>query len=201
MADDSPRKLDRRDLLRGLAFAGSGFYLVEWGWACKDPAPPPAPAPAAPAKPAHEPLTSDHATFTNAEFAALSAAVDRLLPKDQDVGGVEAGVPEYIDRTLTNPDLRRMKEDFIAGLNALDRACTRRFGLAFARAAPAQQDTMLQADATMPPASGESHFYETLITLALEGFLGDPTYGGNKGRAGWAMVGFDPGPPMPGMRH
>jgi gluconate 2-dehydrogenase gamma chain len=205
MAEDDP--LHRRTFLRHVAFASGGLYLVEWTWACKEPAPaapasppaapPPAPATAAP----HEPPTSDHRTFTNAEWAILVAAVDRVLPKDEDAGGVEAGVPEYIDRGLTDPDLTRMRTDFLNGLNALDRACTRRFGLPFARAKPEEQDTMLRAYATMPSASGEAHFYETLITLCLEGFLGDPSYGGNQNRVGWAMVGFDPGPPMPGMKH
>ena len=49
----------------------------------------------------------------------------------------------------------------------------------------------------MPPPSGEAHFYDTLLTFTLEGFLGDPVYGGNQHRVGWALVGFDPGPPMP----
>ena len=51
----------------------------------------------------------------------------------------------------------------------------------------------------MPPTSGEAHFYEALITFALEGYLGDPSYGGNKDRGGWAVVGFNPGAPMPAM--
>lgn len=184
--------LSRRRFLRNAAFASGGVYLVEWGWACKrepHPAPPPAAAPA--------PLTSSHQVFTDAEFKTLTAAVDRLLPKDQDPGGVEAGVPAYFDRAFTNPDLHRMREDFIAGLAALDRASLRAHQLPFAAAPAPAQDALLRRFATMPPTSGEAHFYETLITFALEGFLGDPVYGGNQQRCGWALVGFDPGPPMP----
>jgi gluconate 2-dehydrogenase gamma chain len=124
-----------------------------------------------------------------------------VLPKDQDVGGIEAGVPEYIDRALTDPNLKQMRTDFLNGLHALDRASTRRASVPFAQAKPSEQDALLQSYAMMAPETGEAHFYETLITLCLEGFLGDPTYGGNKDRAGWAMVGFEPGPPMPGMKH
>jgi gluconate 2-dehydrogenase gamma chain len=193
MADPN---LSRRRFLRNAAFAGGGVYLVEWGWACKSEPHPAAPAPA-PAPVAVTPQTSSHQTFTDAEFITLTAAIDRLLPKDADPGGVEAGVPSYFDRAFTNPDLRRMRDDFIAGLAALDRASQRDHQLPFSKATAEAQDALLRRFASMPPASGEAHFYETLITFALEGFLGDPVYGGNQQRCGWALVGFDPGPPMP----
>ena len=38
--------------------------------------------------------------------------------------------------------------------------------------------------------SGEAQFYENLLILTLEGFLGDPAYGGNKDKVGWALIGF-----------
>ena len=40
------------------------------------------------------------------------------------------------------------------------------------------------------PGTGEAHYFELLVILTLEGLLGDPSYGGNKNRAGWALVGF-----------
>jgi gluconate 2-dehydrogenase gamma chain len=211
MADqDPPSDLERRRFLRHMAFASGGLYLVEWGWACKSEPPPPvapvatpspAPVAAKPPPPKRATHPTDHRTFTNDEWPILVAAVDRMLPKDADPGGVEAGVPEFIDRTLTDPNLKQMRDDFLGGLNALDRSCTRRAGVSFAEAKPAEQDALLQSYALMKPESGEAHFYETLVTLCMEGFLGDPTYGGNKDRVGWALVGFEPGPPMPGMKH
>lgn len=192
MSDDA--KLSRRRFLRNAAFAGGGIYLVEWGWACKNEPQKPAVAPAGEKK---APLTSSHRIFTDAEFATLTACVDRILPKDEDPGAVDAGVPEYIDRAFTNPDLHRMRDDFLAGLAALDRASQRESHVGFAQASAAQQDALLRKFATMPPTSGEAHFYETLVTFTLEGFLGDPVYGGNKDRMGWALVGFDPGTNMP----
>jgi len=190
-------KLSRRRFLRNAAFAGGGVYLVEWGWACKEDAKP-APAQPVAQKPQDAaPISSAHRVFTNAEFAALTAAVARVLPTDEDPGALEAGVPEYFDRALTDPDLHRMRDDFVGGLNALDRASKRQNQTPFAQATPEQQDALLRKFATMPAASGEAHFYETLVTFTLEGFLGDPVYGGNQKRVGWALVGFDPGPPMP----
>jgi gluconate 2-dehydrogenase gamma chain len=212
MSQEPDDKLDRRAFLRTMAFAGSGFYLVDWTIGCTDPkpaepppappAPPAVPKPVAHTKPAQreaEMKSSAHQTLTNTEFQTLVACVDRVLPKDEDVGGVEAGVPGYIDSALARKELEKMKRDFIGGINAIDRAAQRQFGAPFAQAKPDEQDKLLKQYATMPPTSGEAHFYETLISFSLEGYLGDPSYGGNKDRGGWAVVGFNPGPPMPGM--
>ena len=51
--------------------------------------------------------------------------------------------------------------------------------------------------------SGETRFFTLLVNLTLEGAFGDPSHGGNKGGAGFAMVGFEPGAPTPGhlMHH
>jgi len=38
--------------------------------------------------------------FTDSEYAVVSAASARLIPPDETVGAVEAGVPDYIDRLL-----------------------------------------------------------------------------------------------------
>ncbi len=43
-----------------------------------------------------------------------------------------------------------------------------------------------------------------LLVLTMEGFLGDPSYGGNKDEVGWALVGLrrrsatQAAPPQPG---
>ena len=39
------------------------------------------------------------------------------------------------------------------------------------------------------------------MVLTLEGFLGDPSYGGNKDQVGWALVGFDTSEPAPRLRR
>ncbi len=44
----------------------------------------------------------------------MTAAVDRILPKDEDPGALDADVPEYIDRILQTQELRQMKDDFLA---------------------------------------------------------------------------------------
>ncbi|MDQ3266904.1 MAG: gluconate 2-dehydrogenase subunit 3 family protein [Myxococcota bacterium] len=185
----------RRVFLYRLSFMGGGVVLLG-GPGCKksEDAPPRVRAP----------LTTSHRSFTNEEFSVLSAACERLIPQDQDPGAVEANVPRYIDRALAAPELRKMKEEFLAGLAALDRRAARAHRKGFHELPVADQDALLTAFKDSPSASGEAHFYELLMALTLEGFLGDPSYGGNTGKVGWQLVGFNtssPGPGYDGLKH
>lgn len=172
---------------------GGGAVLL--GSACdetKKPSSNPPPAPPKPAPKVAEPLTTSHKTFTNEQWLVLSAAVDRILPKDEDPGALDANVPEYIDNALQAQQLKKMKIDFVGGLNALDRRCERMYKVGFAKATPEQQDDVLTvAFKNAPETSGEFKWFDILIALTMEGFLGDPSYGGNKNKAGWRTMGFD----------
>jgi gluconate 2-dehydrogenase gamma chain len=121
----------------------------------------------------------------------MTAAVDRILPRDQDPGALDANVPEYIDRMLQNPELHQMRLDFVAGTAALNRRSLRMFKQPFPEATAAQRDELLRLFRDSAPGTGEENYYSLLVTLTLEGFLGDPSYGGNKDKVGWALVGFE----------
>jgi gluconate 2-dehydrogenase gamma chain len=171
----------RRVFVHHLTFLGGGVVLLG---GCKDdpkPAPPPPPPLA---------LTVSHKTFTDAEWATLVAAVDRMLPKDEDPGALDANVPEYIDRMLQSEALTQMRANFVPGVAALDRRAQRMFKVPFAQAKPEQQDELLTIFKNSPEKSGEARWYEMFVVLVLEGFLGDPSYGGNQGEVGWKLVGF-----------
>lgn len=145
-----------------------------------------------------KPRSTRHLTFTNSEYAVLSSAVERLIPRDEDPGAIDAGVPVYIDRMLTTPELSPMRDDLIAGLNALERRSRGELEKGFAEATPAEQDALLREFKDADPSTGEARFFELLTALAMEGFLGDPSYGGNKERVGWALMGFGTSEPMDG---
>jgi gluconate 2-dehydrogenase gamma chain len=201
-----PDDPSRRVFVQRLTFMGGGVVLL--GSACKEkttvdagtPAPKPPPAQA---------LSTSHLTFTNPDFAILSAATERVLPKDDDPGALDANVPAYIDKILQTPQLENMRKNFVPGLAALDRRCTRMFQVGFAEATTTQQDEVLTIFKNSPETSGEARWYEMLIVLTLEGFLGDPSYGGNKDQVGWGLVGFslvnknkaDPKPGYDGASH
>ncbi len=137
-------------------------------------------------------------TFTPEEFAIVSAACDRILPRDQDVGAIDANVPVYIDRMLQTAELADMRDVFLAATALLNVRSKRLFDKGFADAAPEQQDRLLTYFKNSPKGTGEARYYEQLIALTLEGFLGDPSYGGNKKRVGWALVGFETSEPPVG---
>jgi gluconate 2-dehydrogenase gamma chain len=201
----SPPNLTRRVLVKQLTFIGTGAVLLDGCTERKPALPTRKDAGAAAAA-----LTSSHRVFTNAEWRTLQAACERFLPKDEDPGALDADVPEYIDRILTTPQLKKMREDFVPGLAALDRRAQRMFKVPYADATAEQQDELLQIFKDSPDKSGEARWYELLVVLSLEGYLGDPSYGGNKDKVGWALVGFklvggaapaDPGPGYDGKQQ
>ncbi len=196
----------RRVFVQHLTFLGGGVVLLG---GCKDDTPIDAGQAVAAKKKPHQALTSSHLTFTDDEFAIVSAASERILPKDEDPGALDAHVPDYIDKMLQTAELQKMKGDFVPGLAALDRRSNRMFQKGFAEATPAQQDELLGIFKDSPEKSGEAKWYELLVVLSLEGFLGDPSYGGNHNRVGWDLVGFkmvgsvaaEPMPGYDGTKH
>jgi gluconate 2-dehydrogenase gamma chain len=185
-SSSGPGRLSRRSFIQRLTFFGGGVVLL--GSACKrspekDQAPQAAPSVAD--------TKAGLKTFTASEYAVVTAACERILPRDEDPGARDAQVPVYIDRMLRTPELTQMRRDFVQGVAALERRSRSMFQQGFAQARPEQQDELLTLFKDSPPGTGEAHFYELLVVLTLEGFLGDPSYGGNQGKVGWRLVGFD----------
>jgi len=88
------------------------------------------------------------------------------------------------------PTSHQMREDFLEGLARLKKRAEGTYGEPFPELAAEQKDALLTQFKNAKKGSGEAQFYENLLVLTLEGFLGDPQYGGNKDKVGWALVGF-----------
>jgi gluconate 2-dehydrogenase gamma chain len=144
------------------------------------------------------PLNSSHITLTDEEYDALAAACERMLPRDEDPGAADLGVPGYIDRALGDPRMSHVKDDFIRGLGVLMRRAQTQSGKPFGKLTPEAQDALLTVFKNSAKSSGEAHWYELLVVLTMEGALSDPSYGGNKDRKGWALIGFETSEPPPG---
>ena len=179
----------RRVFVQRLTFLGGGVLL--FGPACNRwgaPVPPPqkvvTPGGAQPAQ------STSHHTFTDEEYQVMVAAVDRIIPRDEDPGAVDAHVPQYVDLVLLTPELHQMRKDFVEGLGQLQRRAEGTYGKPFPELTAEQKDGLLTEFKNAKTGSGEAQFYENLLVLTLEGFLGDPQYGGNKDKVGWALVGF-----------
>jgi gluconate 2-dehydrogenase gamma chain len=171
-----------------------------------------APAPAVFADEHYKP-----AFFTPSEWAFVCAACSRLIPNDANgPGALEAGVPQFIDRQMGTPygdaagwymsgpfhegaaefgyqSALTPKQQYRLGIRAIDAWCAKALNKGFADLAPAQQDDVLKKTE-----AGEIHaddvplktfFTAFLLKNVMEGFFGDPMYGGNRDMAGWKLIG------------
>jgi gluconate 2-dehydrogenase gamma chain len=156
--------------------------------------------------------------FSDPEWKFVTAAVDRLIPADpHGPGGVEAGVPVFIDRQLDlpyghgayfymqgpfQPDAHPTlgyqlqyspRELYRVGIAAADSVCNQTKGKVFSELPHLDQEQFLTSlehgSVTLqgPPAAT---FFAQLLANTREGYFADPMYGGNRGMGGWKMIGF-----------
>jgi gluconate 2-dehydrogenase gamma chain len=156
--------------------------------------------------------------FTEAEWKFVTAAADRLIPADENgPGGVESGVPEFLDRQLDSPygygAFAYMQGPFLTnlpaqlgyqlsyaprelyrlGIAAADSQSRKIHGRSFAELEIPQQDEYLSqlergaVQLTGPPAQV---FFEQLLNDVKQGYFADPIYGGNRHMGAWKMIGF-----------
>lgn len=214
---DNPEHAGRRAFLRGAAslapLAALGAAAATPGTATPGVAPP-----------TGTPASNDYAPafFTPAEWSFVNAACARLIPHDDNgPGAVELGVPQYIDRQMGTPwadgGLWYMQGPFIAskpemgyqsaltpkqqyrlGIKAIDEAVQAASGKAFAALPPVDQDEWLKkiekGEVKSDALSLKTFFASFLLKNTMEGYFGDPMYGGNKDMAAWKMIGH------PGVR-
>jgi len=125
----------------------------------------------------------------NAEQAAeIAAAASRIIPTDDTPGAREAGVIYFIDRALAT-FASDNRDDYEKGLPVLQ-AKTRELYpdiSKFSLAAPEQQDAVLKALEGQP-------IFELILSHTVMGFLCDPSRGGNRGKVGWKLIGYDDSP-------
>ena len=154
--------------------------------------------------------------FNESEKQFLDAAVDRLIPPDEQwAGAAAAGVVNYIDLQMGGDwgkgKLICMQGPFRKGLStqgyqleytpaelfrrsigAINKTLQEQ-GTSFGAMAPADQDAFLsklekgELDLDGVP-SGT--FFDFLWKHTQEGYFADPMYGGNKNKVSWRMLGF-----------
>ena len=125
------------------------------------------------------------AQMTEQQAQTCAAVVDQIIPPDDLPGAADAGVVHFIDQALGGfaADQAGLLQDGLADLD-------RRAGAAFAGSdgfadlAFAQQTAILQTIETTP-------FFNQMIFLTHCGMFAMPSWGGNRDRAGWKLLGFD----------
>lgn len=124
-------------------------------------------------------------TLDRATAPEIEAIASQIIPGGDSPGAREAGVIYFIDRALSTfaADQREAYRTGMAGVQekrkALFPASTSIAGLT------AEQQIELVRSIE------KTEFFELLRTHTVLGFLGNPSYGGNRGKAGWKLIGFD----------
>lgn len=205
MSEESPRRISRRQLLKGAGLAGAAAILPGGlkGETAGRTLPVVSPAPAASAAAvAARAAPRALQTLTVAEFEILTAMVARIIPADElGPGAREAGVQYYIDRELGGY-LSGNKESYQANLAALDRYARYSRGRPFTELTEEEQDSVLvdcqggSATATGAGFQGSSAgFFNMVRSHTIQGMFADPWYGGNRDFVGWDLLRY------PGVRR
>lgn len=130
-------------------------------------------------------------SLSEPELQTLARIAERIFPKTDTPGALEAGALEYIVRALRG-DYAHYFPLYRRGLRAVDGHSRRRFGAAFSALGAAQQDFVL-ADfeaGNIPNFKKAAEFFEAVRYHVLEGVFCEPQYGGNKDMIGWRLVHF-----------
>ena len=156
--------------------------------------------------------------FRPAEWDFVLAAVSRLIPAEgAGPGGIEAGVPEFIDRQMELPyghgaffylkgpfhpespaslgyQLRYTpREIYRFGIEDANATARQTHGVEFARLDPARQDQVLESmekGLLQFPTVPAAALFTQLLENTKEGYFSDPIHGGNRGMVAWGWIGF-----------
>jgi gluconate 2-dehydrogenase gamma chain len=90
------------------------------------------------------------------------------------------------------------KQQYRLGIKAIDALCRQKLNNAFAALDASKQDEVLKdiqkGSLTSTGLSLATFFSDFLLKNVMEGYFGDPMYGGNKDMAAWKMIRY------PGVR-
>ena len=125
--------------------------------------------------------------LTPVEAAALDAFTTQMLPSDDLPGAREANVVRFVDQALAGFASDQLTL-FRQGLRQLDQEASRRHpeAGAFARLTSEDQLAMMRN-----LESSGSPFFEAALVATMCGMFADPAYGGNTGKVGWQLIGFE----------
>lgn len=159
---------------------------------------------------------------TQTDFDTLSAACERIYPKDEEgEGAVGLGVPYFIDNQLAagygyndreymqGPFIEGKAEQgyqtamkrndiFLEGVKSLELTAQKRYKKTFSVLKGEEQDQILsdfEKNKIETIGFSSSYFFTLLRDMTLAGVLADPIYGGNDNKNGWRMIQY-PGAQM-----
>jgi gluconate 2-dehydrogenase gamma chain len=170
------KKSSRRDFLAGAGgLAGTGWLALN------------TPVLLAAAEAAAEQRAAGTAwmRMTDQQARTCAAVVDQIIPPDDLPGAADAGVVHFIDQALGGfaADQATLVQNGLADLDQRARD-TGAGASGFADLAFEAQTALLQPIDTTP-------FFSQMIFLTHCGMFAMPSWGGNRDRIGWNLLGFD----------
>ena len=207
--------ISRRELLAKVGLAGLAVTINREGHAQATEHEDPEHHQGEPGETTSGPAEPNYLFFNREEAKFIESAVARLIPTDVNPGGIEAGVPNYLDKQLagawgagerlylsgpwqpTRPGLGYQLpltpgELFHTAVKAIN-AELNKSGQPFWEMSPEQQDDYLhKLEAGGIDLNGvpSDIFFTQLWGMTIEGFFSDPVYGGNKDMVAWKLIGF-----------
>jgi len=142
--------------------------------------------------------STGRAVLSEAQWKTVEAVTGRIIPTDHEPGAIEANCVNFIDKALAHEDAKA-KPIYERGLVGLDLVAKEKFAKPFVALAPEQQDDVLaaleagKAEGWPSGAVTAAQFFATVRAHTIVGFLADPKYGGNRGYAGWKVLGYPGG--------
>ena len=123
--------------------------------------------------------------FDEATAREIEAIASQIIPSDDGPGAKEAGVIYFIDRALKTFDAGK-QDAYRTGLTQIQQIRAKMFPESenIAALTPAQQIELMRAIEKL-------EFFEIVRVHTVLGFLGNPSYGGNRSGAGWKCIGFE----------
>jgi gluconate 2-dehydrogenase gamma chain len=123
--------------------------------------------------------------FTPEQAADVDAIVAQIIPSDDLPGAREAGAVYFFDHALATW-AGDQREAFSRGLDDLNRQTHGRSRGArrFAALSSEQQIELLHAVEHMP-------FFQMIRFATIAGTFANPSWGGNRDKAGWRILGFE----------
>ncbi|WP_238357880.1 GMC family oxidoreductase [Cohnella zeiphila] len=126
----------------------------------------------------------------------MEAFANRIVPKDAWPSATEGGVLGYLERHAAE-DPAAWTDLIEPGLRKLDATALNLHGRSFKELPEAEADAMLrevELERVRNWPVSPKRFFDTLLSLVVEGYYGSPDAGGNLEGKSWDMIGFRPGP-------
>jgi gluconate 2-dehydrogenase gamma chain len=143
--------------------------------------------------------------FNGKQAKTLQAITDEIIPPDDFAGGKDAGVLYFIDSALARWD-ESSRWDYVTGLEGVNESSQILFRDDFANLsseqkiqvlrglesgeAPGQIWSRFELAENRGRGTSSQRFFNLLVRHSMQGYYGDPEYGGNKDRQSWTMIGY-----------